>query len=644
MDMKIAPEEVEPALYSSNIIATFLKLIRSKYSYVNITELLEYAGMEPYQVEDVAHWFTQTQVDRFYERLVETTKTATIAKEAGRFSAFPENMALMNRYVLAMIDPAKVFAIVGKIAESYTKSAKYEAVRKSSTRIEVIVTPYDGVREKQYQCENRIGHFEAIVYGLNYQYPRIEHTECIFRGDKACRYILTWRDSKAKTVKRIRNWFPFVAAAGLGYLHFALPAHFGTAAVASSLAFFALSATSEYLEKRELRTSLNHLRSTTERYFENTESNYNNALMVNEVGRIISKEIKIETLLPQIIETLKRRLDYDRGLIMLADPEGSRLRYATGFGYDERVFGELEDAGFHLDREESRGIFVVCYREKRPFLVNDVDTISGDLSKRSLAFVRRLGSKAFICCPILYEDECLGVLAVDNLKSKRPLLESDMNLLMGIAQEIGISVHNALVTEERERQFDSILKTLAASIDARDSLTAGHSENVTEYSMALCRELEVPQEYAEVVRVAAQLHDYGKIGIKDAILKKSGPLTRDEREEIKKHVVKTKEILDRINFGGAFRDVPRIAGAHHEWMDGSGYPDGLAGEAIPLGSRIIAVADFYEAITARRHYRDPMAGDEAVQTLTEARGTHLDARIVDAMLKLLAEKKEAVLA
>ena len=218
------------------------------------------------------------------------------------------------------------------------------------------------------------------------------------------------------------------------------------------------------------------------------------------------------------------------------------------------------------------------------------------------------------------------MLAVDNLESKSPLLESDINLLMGIAPEIGISVHNALLTEERERQFRSILRTLAASIDARDNLTAGHSERVTEYAMAICGEMGLPRELTEVIRVASQLHDYGKIGIKDSILKKNGPLTGKEREEIKTHVVKTQDILERINFNGAYQQVPFIAGAHHERLDGTGYPRGLSGDEIPLGARIIAVADFFEAITAKRHYHEPQSLEEAIITLKKESGHHLDER------------------
>ena len=271
--------------------------------------------------------------------------------------------------------------------------------------------------------------------------------------------------------------------------------------------------------------------------------------------------------------------------------------------------------------------------------MNDVEGIEDSLSLHSLDFLKTMGSKAFICCPILYEEDCLGVLAVDNLGSKRPLLESDINLLMGIAPEIGLAVHSALLSEERELQFRSILRTLAASIDARDNLTAGHSERVTEYVMAICEDMGLAPEYSEVIRVASQLHDYGKIGIKDSILKKSGPLSGKEREEIKAHVVKTQDILEHVNFSGAYQQVPFIAGSHHERFDGTGYPKGLKGEDIPLGARIIAVADFFEAITAKRHYHEPRPLDEAIAMLKEESGQHLDEAVVQSLLRVLREGK-----
>ena len=223
----------------------------------------------------------------------------------------------------------------------------------------------------------------------------------------------------------------------------------------------------------------------------------------------------------------------------------------------------------------------------------------------------------------------------DNINSRRKLTQSDLSLFMGIASSIGNSLKTAELFEIKERQFKSTFEVLASSIDARDTLTAGHSETVAKYSLEICHAMGLDTEYTEVVRLAALFHDYGKIGIPDSILKKEGPLTEAEYIEIQSHAVKTRELLEKITFEGSYQKVPEIAGAHHERMDGKGYPDGIKGMDIPLGARIIAVADYFEALTAKRHYRNPMTIYAAVTQLLIASGDHLDDEIVNVFISYL---------
>jgi hypothetical protein len=184
-------EKGEPALYNSSIINTYIKMIKVRYSYVSISELLSYAGMEPYQVDDEGHWFTQKQVDRFYEALVRATGKEDIAREAGRYAASPEAIGGKSRFILGFIGPGLVFEMVNKIADKFSRSARYESTRLSKTEMEIVVTPYEGVEEKPYQCANRIGYFEAIVSAFNLKMLKMEHTECLFRGGSCCRYRIS---------------------------------------------------------------------------------------------------------------------------------------------------------------------------------------------------------------------------------------------------------------------------------------------------------------------------------------------------------------------------------------------------------------------------------------------------------------------
>ena len=629
-------------LYNSRVIDTFIRLIKSRYSYVDINVLLEYSGMKTYEVADQGHWFTQDQVNHFTEKLIQMTGNEHIAREAGNYSASPESIGVMRQYILGMIGPAQAFGIVNKATLNFTRSATYDSRKISANCVEITVTPHEGVSEEPFQCENRIGFFEAIVMMFGYKRPHIEHSACIFKGAKSCIYAITWESSRSLTFKRIgvgiSLLFVIVALILAVMEQWSLLTNLLILFVPLILLLATTIATTE---KNELKASLDHTNDSADKLIEQIETNYNNTQMTNEIGQILSSCTNSEEILALVINIMKNRLDFDRGLIFLANPERNRLVMQAGFGYSLEQRELLDSVSFHLDRPESKGVFVVSFRDKRPFLINDLNEIEENLSQQSLIFVKKIGTLSFICCPIISEDRSIGLLAVDNIKTKRTLVESDISRLMGIASVIGISLRNSELIEAKTRQFNSVLQVLSASIDARDFLTAGHSEKVTEYSVGICNELGLPRDELEMIRVSALLHDYGKIGVPDAILKKEGTLTSEEYAIVMTHAEKTREILSQVNFEGIYCKIPEIAGAHHEKVDGSGYPKGIKGHDIPLGAKIIAVADYFEAITAQRHYRDPMQINEALLLLRKNRGTLFDEQVVDAFFNYYAKTQQS---
>jgi putative nucleotidyltransferase with HDIG domain len=635
--------KIDAPLYNSRIIDTYIKLIRRKYNFINLIELLQYAGMKPYQVADQGHWFTQGQIDRFHERLVQLTGEENVAREAGRFAASPEAIGVMRQYVLGMVGPTKVFEHLEKTTANFTRSSVYLSKKLASNKFEINVIPQKGIRENPFQCENRIGFFEAIPLGFNISSAQIEHPECIFKGGKVCRYLISWEKTATALWKRIRNISGLILSLMLiSYLFIDYYIAVSMMLPGSIIGLLILTLIADRMEKKELNTSLHNLRESTDNLVKQIEINYNNSQMINEVGQAISKATNIEDVLKQVIQILNERLDYDRSLILLANRDKTRLDYRAGYGYNKEQLTLLENTAFNLNKSGQKGVFVVSFREQLPFLVNDFNDIEDTLSPKSLDFAKKIGAKSFICCPIIFDEESLGILAVDNLKSKKALVQSDMSLIMGIAPVIGISIRNASLLEAKARQFNSTIQALAASIDARDPLTSGHSERVTEYAIGICRELNLSTEYIEMIRVAALLHDYGKIGVPDSILKKQGPLTEDEVEIIRQHARKTKEILREIDFEGIFKQIPETAGSHHEKIDGSGYPEGLNGDEIMLGAKIIAVADYFEAITSKRHYREPMPLDQAFKLLRERRGKHFEEKLVEAFCKYYEKAHEDI--
>jgi GAF domain-containing protein len=156
---------------------------------------------------------------------------------------------------------------------------------------------------------------------------------------------------------------------------------------------------------------------------------------------------------------LVKRLDFDRGMIMLANKSQDLLVYTVSYGYNPKDEDYLKGTQFHLDNPLSRGTAVEAFRTQKPILVNDVAEIEGDLSKKSLDFVRAMGSQSFICVPIVYKGQSMGILVVDNVQSKKPLGQTEVSLLMGIAPQIGIGINNALAYQrlrESEERFRSL--------------------------------------------------------------------------------------------------------------------------------------------------------------------------------------------
>ncbi len=628
----MSESEKNARLYNSRIINVWIEFLKKNYPDVSISEALEHANIQEHEVADQGHWLTQEQVDRWYEKILEMTNNISIAREAGRHSAIRGSAGFLWQYAFGQVGPARVYELIAKFAKHFAVSSSYIFKKINSNKVEIISKPKDGVKEKKYQCENRIGVFEAIALGYTHKLPKIEHTECIFEGGTVCRYIISWKKTYQEILNRIILSLFIVLSAILGFTYTQNINLSSTLLPIFIIVFLSMLIIRNSIQTRELKHSLNILRESSDKLIQQVDINYNNSLLTNEVGQAVSGQSSIDDVLSNVVNIAQKRLDYDRGLILLANSKKTRLLLRAGYGYAKELISSFPKGGFHLDDSESRGILVISFKEQRSFLVNDIDDIKHTLSMRSLEFAKKTGTKSFICCPIVNNNESLGIIAVDNVQSKRPLVQSDLTLMMGLASVIGISIRNAELLESRTRQFNSILHVLAASIDARDFLTAGHSEKVMEYSVGICKELGHSNAYTEMIRIAALLHDYGKIGVPDAILKKSGKLTPEEYHMIQTHSEKTRSILEKINFEGIFSQVPEIAGSHHEKMDGSGYPRGLRGEEIPLGARIIAVADFFEAITSKRHYRDPMPIDKAMHLLTlEAVNNRLDNNIVNAL-------------
>ena len=626
-------------LYNSRVLSAYLELLRKRYPQVKIGNILAYAGIEPHEINDEGCWFTQSQVDRFYERAVQLTDSKTLARDAGRVAASPGAIGTMRQYTLGLLGPSIAFQALGKVSKKLTRSCEFTTRTLKRNKVEITVTPHEGVTEQPFQCENRIGFFEAIIDGFHLGLPKIEQPECLFDGGSCCRYIVTWKRKPSSILISLRNAFMallvLTIVPGLPLLSF--KSFLGCFLPVSFLCLvFALA--TEILQRKEMTSSMENMWDSSERLTELINTSSQNIQLVHKIGQVLTKERSVEGVLSTIIKVMESGLDFDSGAILLANREKTRLEIKSSYGYSKKDFSKSLSASFSLSNPDSQGPFVQAFHQQKNFIINDTEEIEERLSTKSRNFIKDLDVHSFICCPIIVGNKALGVIAVTNRGTERPLTPNDINLLQGIAPAIGVAIQNVRLIEKLEISFEKTLGILGQSIDARDYLTAGHSEVVTEYSAGIAKQLGQSDEYIQMIRIAGLLHDYGKIGIPDSILKKNGRLTSGERDIINTHPARSQQILNQVPFRGLQAQIPQVTGSHHERWDGLGYPAGLKGEEILLGARIIAVADFFEAITSKRHYRDPMPLKKALGLVQEASGSHFDPKIVSAFLAYLKER------
>ncbi len=266
----------------------------------------------------------------------------------------------------------------------------------------------------------------------------------------------------------------------------------------------------------------------------------------------------------------------------------------------------------------------------------DIKTIGIDsnvLSEKEKKFIFQDQFRTALIIPFFQGRRVLGFALLCEARSpeRSRFSRGNIEFYKTLSNHLSISIHNALLFSKNKSIFLHTIQALAAAVDARDSYTLFHSRNVTEYTVKIATAMNIPAYQIAVLRVAGLLHDIGKIGIKDEILLKPGKLTGEEFEEIKTHPLKAVKILKAVD---ELKDVSKIIAAHHERYEGNGYPHGLQGEQIPLGARIITVADAYDAMTSSRVYHNPLSKEKTTEIIKKCSGTQFDPQVVNAFLKI----------
>ena len=344
--------------------------------------------------------------------------------------------------------------------------------------------------------------------------------------------------------------------------------------------------------------------------------------VILDVTRRLMSVTDLDSLLQLMAEATQELLAADRATIFIVDADRGELwsRIALGTGeiripLGTGISGSVAQTGEVINIPDA-------YADAR--FNPEPDQQSGYQTKSLLTY------------PMTgQEGRVIGVFQAVNKKGGGPFTAADEDTLASLAASAAVAVENAQLVAEQKQLWQTLIETLAMTVDARDQQTAGHSQRVTRYADVIGRAMGLRGKDLEKLRAAALLHDYGKIAVRDKFLQKPGKLDDAEFEYMKAHAEKTAEFLSYLVFPADMREVPVIAAQHHERMDGKGYPKGLSGDAILPGARIVAAADVFDALTAPRYYKPAYALDKTLEIMDGMSGAHLDPAVMAAVHRAL---------
>jgi len=333
------------------------------------------------------------------------------------------------------------------------------------------------------------------------------------------------------------------------------------------------------------------------------------------ITKNLSAETNLENLLVKIMDEVKRLLSADRCTVFLYDENTKEL-------WSKIAIGIKEEIRFPADKG------IAGHAWKTGEVVNIADAYKDERFNPEVDKKTGYRTKSILTMPLLnLYNEIIGVFQVLN-KKDGSFTRNNEKLLSAISFIAASAIEKAILYDQQQKSFTSFIETLSTTLDTRDYITAGHSRRVTLYALEIARIMKFDPEQMEIIRFSGLLHDIGKIGVPEVVLFKDRKLSEDEYEIIKRHANLTKSILNKIHFLKKYRDIPEIAASHHERIDGNGYPEGLNGDNIPLGGKILAVADVFDALTSRKPYQDRIELDEVMNIIEKDTGTAFEPFVV----------------
>lgn len=380
-----------------------------------------------------------------------------------------------------------------------------------------------------------------------------------------------------------------------------------------------------------------------QRHLNKLEERTNELSLLLEITTTVSSSLNLQEMLQTSARIAAERLGATFSRILLINRSQHRLMVLAA--HPQRELDWDFEIGRFCYTHQSH-----CYRKLQtisgPMLLREAEIYSDEFtSEEQLLLTGNLkGLQALLICPVIKKTVFLGLLVLGEIRQweRSPFTPDRIRLCDSMANQMGSAIENARLYEEvvfkgnqlKAANLDSI-KALAQALETKDVDTMGHSDRTVEYALAVAKGLGLSEVDQELFQYAAILHDIGKIGIPETILKKPGKLTPEEFEVMKQHPEFGAKIVQQIKFLGPV--VPLVRADHERW-DGKGYPDGLRGEKIPLGARVVAIVDAYDAMTSDRVYRKALGKESAISELRKSAGTQFDPQLVKLFLEILEKK------
>ena len=331
----------------------------------------------------------------------------------------------------------------------------------------------------------------------------------------------------------------------------------------------------------------------------------------------VSQQQTIDSFLELIIDITVKSLDAKTGIIMLLDEKANELYAKVSSGF----IGDLKGLRVRV-ADEGPGWVV---KHKKPLLIPKLLKLKSEISDNPFM-------PPLLCVPLIYQEKMLGIIAVSGKSTSESFGDDELVIVSNLASQTAVAIENDKLHEDAAKTYLETVSALAIAVEARDSYSRGHLDRVSGYAVKTAEKLNVNRDMIKNIGYAAQLHDVGKIGISDDILKKEDILSGEEWDVMHKHPLIGEAIIKPLRNLSGLSDMIRH---HHEWVNGSGYPDGLKGNNISIGARILSVVDSFDAMTSDRPYHKAMSFEDAKDELKRYSGVRYDKDVVEAFLKIL---------